>query len=82
MSIYLYIDALFVFVAHLAAEKSMSNLTGLHTIFRKISTYGLNMGFHALTGHCAHQTCLQLNMCRNLWKEGSTHNTGNKNPLG
>ena len=27
----------------------MSKLTGLHAIFRKISIYGLSMGFHALT---------------------------------
>ena len=30
-------------------SKSMSKLTGLHSIFRKNSNYGANIGFHALT---------------------------------
>ena len=36
----------------------------------------------ALTDHCAHQACLQLNMCRTFWTDGSTHNIDNKKPPG
>ena len=41
-------DALFEFVAPIALL-SMSKSTGLHASFRKISIYGSDMGFHALT---------------------------------
>ena len=34
----------------------------------------------ALTGHCVHQTSLQLSMCRTFWAEGSMHNIGYNNP--
>ena len=33
-------------------EKSMSKLTGLHSIFRKVSIFGSNMGFHTLCLQC------------------------------
>ena len=36
----------------------------------------------ALTGHCVHQTCLQLNMCRTFWTASSPHNTGNNKTTG
>ena len=45
MSIFLYNYTLFGFVAPI----SISMLTGLRAIFRNVSIYGANMGFHALT---------------------------------
>ena len=36
----------------------------------------------ALTGQCAHPTCLQLNMCRKFCTKGPTYNTGTKKPPG
>ena len=49
MSNCLYNDTLFEFEVPIQLRKAMSKLTGLHAIFRKISIYGANMGFRALT---------------------------------
>ena len=49
MTIFLYNDAFSGSVAPIADSKSISKLTGLHSIFRKNSIYGATIGFHTLT---------------------------------
>ena len=49
MTIFLYNDALSGSVAPYQLSKFISKLTGLHSIFRKKSIYGANIGFNTLT---------------------------------